>query len=69
MKLKDVIFWNFKNDMGEIRKVGGSGENELTLEFVQKVGEAKGVAVLLVVYPDGTAAVVNGGVYSDVEEE
>lgn len=62
MKLKDVSFWNFKNDMDKIREVGGSGENELTLEFVQKVGKVTGAAVLVLVLPDGMMAVVNGGV-------
>ncbi len=62
MKLKDVIFWNFKNDMDKIQEVGGSGENELTLEFVQKVGKVTGAAVLVLVLPDGVTAVVNGGV-------
>lgn len=62
MKLKDVIFWNFKNDMDKIQEVGGSGENELTLEFVQKVGKVTGAAVLVLVLPDGMTAVVNGGV-------
>ncbi len=62
MKLKDVIFWNVKNDMDKIQEVGGSGENELTLEFVQKVGKVTGAAVLVLVLPDGVTAVVNGGV-------
>lgn len=62
MKLKDVIFWNVKNDMDKIQEVGGSGENELTFEFVQKVGKVTGAAVLVLVLPDGVTAVVNGGV-------
>ncbi len=60
--LKDIILVGFSEKEREaIRKVGGSEDNEFSLESSQAFADAVGCDVLTVIQPGGNIAIVKAG--------
>lgn len=62
MKLKDVTFWGFtQEELKQIRKEKGSGEEEITLITSQDIADIVGFDVITIIAPGGQIAIMKAG--------
>ena len=61
MKLKDAIFCGFTDeDLEEIRKAKGAGENEITFSDSQDIADIIGVDVITMILPGFQITFIKG---------